>query len=738
MATSHPLIVEVDCPEPRPVVGRLCVGADGTSWDRTNSESTVFFDSVTNTAFLAPLPLTAAWASNWSGLYARTALASYSLITPGVYKQVQISGAGDYYVTQTTTTVEWVPTTASYGVNQPIYVSAYVPTWTDSSAIEVLRVQWGYGEVEQVEISFRANGTSIVYKNGEQKGIYDQTDTNRAAGRSVSSATSIGQRNIAICIIPFKRREMLVLTNFGTNFAHMFEDLDADDQAPTVLPAGPFAWKVQYGRPTVQIAPIFFEDEGKVYSRVIKLRYPPAATMSSGPQAFNDLVGMYSAASASGAIVDVVLPDGSPYTPDGIIDEVRLEVTLTALSSNTIVQGISAAMYFYDTLPVDTSNSPVDITTAISDLTLSVDETSRCTLKMSGRYSRLADAGVELAPITSDRPIRVEVGGIDIFRGSLTSPQVQYEQGDTSSGYDWSVLEFEGQDRLRDFELSHYQDAQLFDGILMQTVVEEIMYEAGYDNTYLNWQDTSGFTIPRSPDIARGYSTLVPQRGDTVQSMLSKVKTDYAANWITGWSPTLSGYLYQWSNPADISNTSTMTLYQSPEAAIAASVSADLVLQRTIRKMSAHYEAPEANQITVLGQDPRNGDLIYAYDSDSASQDPATAPVSRPDNWRGRPVAYLLAEPGITSQAAATQAVATLADRLMTGRYLVEWESDFLVRSSDDRPLWLRDAVTIMDPDGTTVKGIYRIIAIPSINFQIENGTVTYRSATYRGLYLGV
>ena len=77
-----------------------------------------------------------------------------------------------------------------------------------------------------------------------------------------------------------------------------------------------------------------------------------------------------------------------------------------------------------------------------------------------------------------------------------------------------------------------------------------------------------------------------------------------------------------------------------------------------------------------------------------------------------------------------------LKDRLMTGRILIEWESDFLVLSNDNRPLWVRDVVTIMQPDGVTIKGVYRIIAIPSLEFVVEAGVRQFRRAKYRGLYL--
>lgn len=179
-----------------------------------------------------------------------------------------------------------------------------------------------------------------------------------------------------------------------------------------------------------------------------------------------------------------------------------------------------------------------------------------------------------------------------------------------------------------------------------------------------------------------------------------------------------------------------MTLYQSVSAAAAAGVSAALQNKRVIRKMTSHYETPECNQITVIGQDPRNGDLIYSYNTDTASQTASTLPADRPYNWRGRPVPYILADPSITNADVAYQARVSLQDRLITGRILIEWESDFLVLSSNNRPLWVRDIVTIMNPDGVTVKGLYRIIAIPSIEFVVENGTVQFRKAVYRGLYL--
>ena len=741
MATNWPLLVEVDCPEPRPDKGRVCVGADGTSWDRQNS--TGWFDSVTMTAMPAPLPVTEGWSTNFAGLYARVPRSAYTLTTGSVWKQMEVNAAGDYYLTATTlgtANAEWVRTTASYGVNQGWYISAYVPNWVDASPLPILRVQWGYGGASTVELVFRANGSCIVYKDGVQKGVYDQSDTNKTPGRSVTSASAVGQRNIALMLIPFKRRELLVTSTFGANFSHLFEDV-LDSPGQTIVPSGSFAWKVPYGRPTVQIAPIAYETTGVFYSKPIQLRYAPPTGATFVGTVWSDVVG-----TSTGSItetVSVTTSAGGTYTPNGIIDTIRLKLEVTTPSPYTRTSGVAAAMATYTPAATATANAPVDITEYIDDLVLSVDETSRTTLRMSARRAALETAGVQQPQITGDRPIRVAISNsatptpayIDIFRGTLAPPQIQYEQADLSQNF--SKLQFEGQDRSRDFELYYFQDGLLYDGYTAENAIGDMMTLAGYPPaTYLLYTDVTGINISRSPDIARGYSSFVPQRGDTIASMLNKLKTDYAANFITGWAPTTTGYKYQWSNPYDLSFDSVMTLYQSVPAAAAAGVTAALQQKRVVRRMSAHYESPECNQITVIGQDPRNGDLLYSYNVDSASQTASTLPADRPPNWRGRPVPYILADPSITSASVAYQARLALQERLMAGRILIEWESDFLVINTSNRPLWVRDIVTIMQPDGVTVKGLYRIVAIPTIEFVVENGAVQFRKAVYRGHYL--
>ena len=77
---SRQVRVLIDVPEPRPVKGRLAVGADGSTWDYRPgiTASDVWIDPCTSTAMLAPLPVTDAWRTTFSGNYARYAYADFT------------------------------------------------------------------------------------------------------------------------------------------------------------------------------------------------------------------------------------------------------------------------------------------------------------------------------------------------------------------------------------------------------------------------------------------------------------------------------------------------------------------------------------------------------------------------------------------------------------------------------------------------------------------------------------
>jgi len=734
MANAWPLKIEVDCPEPRPQKGRLIVAADGTTWDLAKS-SNVWLEPSSLTLMLAPLPTTAAWRTTYAGNYARFQKTDYTLTTAASWKQMQIKASGDYYL-QSLNVTERATLTTAWSANQPAYISLYVPGLKDSDETVILKAGWGVGSAGSVEVWFAANGSAQVYKSGVLVGTYQRNDSNIAPQANAVYLTSVASDFITIMMIPCRRRELVVSTSTGLAFSHVFADLSAGI-SNTITPAASFSWLIPQGQASVQLAKLQFATSGYAVSPVKKLRYPPPTGATFQATFAYDAIGP----GASAGSYSVVKDDLTAYTPNGVITDVRAKVSLTS-STGSATLGFYEIDLVYDAAVGSTANDPTDITCNVERLSISVDDNGRATCSLTTRRKPITDAGVDQPQITSDRPIRIALSDgatptpayIDVFRGTLTPPEITYEENDTTR--DYSIFVYSGQDRSRDFDLAYIVESYPYDGINATNAIIDLLLIAGYDDSvtpYFGGNNPS-LDLPYSPNISKGQYAFAPDFFDTVGGTLDKIKNDYFANYITGWMPTTSGYLYMWIDPAVASTTPVMTLYQSIAAATTAGVTEVLRPKRVVRKMSSHYETPEATQVQVVGQDPATGLFITKSLIDSAAEIASTAPASRPYNWRGRPVPYQLRDPALTTQDAVDQACDLLYDRLTTGRILIEWESDFLVLSTNNRPLWLGDVVRIMEPDGTTTKGDYRIIGIPTIDFVTEQTSgFSVRKAVYRG-----
>ncbi len=737
MANIHPLLVEFDVPEPRPQFGRLMVAGDGTKMDITNS-SNVWQDPATLTTMLAPLPVTTAWQTTYSGSYARYQKTDYTLTTPAKWKQMQIKASGDYYL-QSLDVTERATLTTAFSANQAVYLSVYVPGLKDTDKSIILKAGWGVGSAGSVEVWFAANGTALVYKSGVLVGSYERGDSNIAP--AVGSSTSKSSRSdfISIMMIPARKRELIVATSNGTNFSHVFSDLSAAT-SNTIVPAAAFSWLVPTGQATVQLAKCNFETSGYVLTPVKTLRYAPPTGAAFGATFAGDNLGI----GATTFTASVVKSDGTAYTPNGIIKDVRGKVALTGAGTGSF--GLYAIDQIYDPDPGSTYDGTVDVTQYIKSLTLSVEDDGRATCEISAIAKQLVDAGVEQPDVTSDRPVRIALSDgaatptyQDFFRGTLQPPRIEYLDRDTS--YNWATYKYSGVDRSGDFELAWLVESFPYDGILALNAIIDLMLIAGYDANIYYAGDTPLQELPYTTNISKGQYSLAPDYGDTVGSYLEKIKQEYYATWITGWMPTATGYYYQWLDVDNASTASTMTLYQSIADATTAGVAEVLRPQRVIRSLNSYYEQPECTQVTVIGQDPNTGIWIPYTQIDSAAEDADTPPASRPRNWRGRPVPYQYRDPALNTLDAVTAACLMLYSRLTPGRTMIEFDATFLVYNVSNRPVWLGDVIKLIDTDGTSVLGNYRIIAIPSIEFVQENtpGSSTLfnvRKATYRAVYV--
>jgi hypothetical protein len=496
----------------------------------------------------------------------------------------------------------------------------------------------------------------------------------------------------------------------------------------------------------VQLAKCNFETSGYVLSQIKALRYPPPIGATFGHTYAQDSIGIGAVTSS----VTLVKADGTTYTPNGVIKDVRAKVTLTGAGTGTY--GLYSVEAVYDAPVGATYNGTVDVTQYIQSLSIAVDEDGKATCTIGAIAKSLIDAGVQKPNVTSDRPVRIALGDgpavypavvtyIDIFRGTLQPPKIEFLDRDTTAS--WATYVYTGTDRSGDFDLAWLVESYPYDGVQAGIAVLDLLKIAGYDDAIapVFIGDYPFQELPYTTNVSKGQYTLAPDYGDTVASFLDRIKQEYYATWITGWTPTASGYYYQWLDVAAASTASTMTLYQSISTATTAGVAEELRPQRVIRTLNSYNEEAECTQVTVIGQDPNTGIFIPYTQIDSAAEIAATAPASRPRNWRGRPVCYQYRDPALNTLDAVTAACLMLYTRLTTGRTMIEFDATFLVYNNSNRPVWLGDVIKLMDTDGVAVLGNYRIIAIPQIEFVQENtpGSSTLfnvRRASYRAVYV--
>lgn len=731
MSTTWPLTVEFDVAEPRIDADRIVVSAGGaadfTGWDQAIS-SGVWCDPITRTMMLAPLPVTAAWRTTTTGDYARLAKTDYTLTTSAKWVENHRNRSGNIYL-EANGVNEVVRTSATYGANQPMYLSVFVGGIKELGEAVILECGWGaYGGSSTVWLRFRANGSVTVFKGSTPVAVYD---TQYSVGPGTRGASkSQGGDAIPILLMPWRRRDLLIYLGTNDSVNHTFEDLDPTSTSNTITPSGIFWWYVPTGRASVQCAPVKFAETGTAYGPKVSMGYAPAIGRSVAFVSASDVVGISGAATPTASLV--LATALTAYSPDGTTKDVRIKVVFS--DDGTKTMGVYAVDAQFPTTATTTADAAVDVTERLTDLSISVSEEGRTQVRMGTRNAGgMEDDGVEQVSVLGERPFRVALGAVDIVRGTLSPPKLT-----PSEGLAYGIgdrLEWEGQDRGQEFEDYSFASAWAYDGVLLTDAVKDLVKAAGF-STSVMVISTDTYELPYTPGVSFGEWQLYPERGDTVAMWLDKLHSDFAATWYRGWVPTLDGYRYRFQNPDDLGAGPHVTLYMERDDAIAAGVSSALRASRIVRSATKWLHRSEANQIIVIGQDRRTRKLIVSRYNDTDSQSPSTAPADRPENWRGKTIRYQLVDPElITSQTAADRARDILRDRLTPVRRMIEFTSDVLVRDSDDRPIWTGDVVRIYELGRATYED-YRIRAIPSIDFIFEDlsgSAVSVRSATYRG-----
>jgi hypothetical protein len=696
MPHAHQVTIEADVPEPRAILGRLVALADGTTFS-TDASTNIYIDPVTRTSFLQPLPLTSAWLTTFTGSYARLVKADYTGLTSASWYDLDRRAAGDTYVQSAGSTSEVATTSTTWGVNQPMFLSLHVAGFQDLTNQTFLECGWGTpGAAGSVWLRFRADGSVTVYKATLPVGRYDWRGSGAlalAGGNATGQTTK--SRTIDILLLPCRWRSLLCIVG-GGGFEHVDETLAEwtnGASGPTITPAAKFFWRVpsDAGTACVQCAPARFATTGSLISPLISFRYAPPTASSFIHNVFGDPVG--TAATGLTYTGSLVNSSGVPITWDGSISAAYLNLNITGDGTNTY------GIYSHDAVLVptagSTANDPVDLSTLV-DIDFAARRNRPCELTVVSkrRASDLTAAGLDQAQITTDRPVRVKIGTIDIFRGTLSEPAIEIREADNGASTDASHIVWRGLDRLAELNYNTYQDALPFDNRTLRNAISTLFEDCGIPTGDLSLDD-DGFRLPFSPTCAAGEWIHVQQFGETRGQWLESLHGDYARTWDYYWAPTLTGYKFLWRDPSGLSTTPAMELFEGSNLARTYGIAGGLADYRTIKDVDVERIAPEANQIIVRGYDPRRRAPVRSIWNNAASQDPTTAPASRPSDWRGRVHSITFQSPRVTSQTVADRIRDLLSARVGVVRRVVRWRSDLLIRETDARPLWLGDVVRI-------------------------------------------
>lgn len=421
-----------------------------------------------------------------------------------------------------------------------------------------------------------------------------------------------------------------------------------------------------------------------------------------------------------------------------------------------------------------TSNSSVEIKSALESFSLSRNENGELTLNMSARKQLLEDLGVVKPDIISNRPIKVDllprfpalltglisfygteiiygqntlftselslgdtlylndgtpigivsyivddtelgllsnfIGGtleyveytniplydaITLFEGYLDSPEIEYIYGENYDKY--ALLTFSAIDKKQHLNTSYFSVAPNFDSIPLATAMTQSILLAGLSNNdynvatmYIDPTITT-YQVPVNRNNSNGQYNFVINLGDSSGGFIEKLRSDYAQNFTFyskgQWNPLelkQDGWLYStifklkdldyilaqapyvslYLNETSAENDGGIPIYES--------------YKRTIRKMSKTYETPEANRIIIVGLDKSDGSRIEYLKDDTASQNPETYPVNRPDNWLGDIYPFVMINDKLNSFTDVQQAGNQFFAKLSPGRELLEFECDLL------------------------------------------------------------
>lgn len=698
------LSLVLDTLQERLATDRLGTLVCGDDWG-TRFRQNVYIDPVTKTAMLLPAPRSAAWNTTGTGDYARYQLSDY-VLTSSKWVNDPILFASDYWLKgkdPSGNPGEGVRTVGNLPRNGGIYLAWYA---ANASQQDWIQMECGWSETPMVAesspVSLRiyASGTAQVWRYGVYQGDI-QISGSETAQQTANTFTDI-------IVMPYRRRELLVLSNRGGGGSILFEDLDPDAEDPEMIPELPFWWSVPSGLAKVQCAPLRFATGGYVTGIKSYFREAPRSGASETSLVACDENG----GTVNGYLVQPEAPD-TVFTPNGSDMVARVRIDMAGDGVHT--PNVYGCHIAYEGELVNTPNAATIMDDWVVKLSLECSDSpsdNRLSAELKNPQE-IIDAGVANFLTTSNRPfeLRIEPAeGVEdpkVFFTGRTEP-IHYRDAKDDTG---RRVVLDCRDHWKAFEHYIFSDPVPLDGLNVIEAFRFLLNTAGFSDSYLDLEAVD-FRLPDTSSPSKGDWNVLIEVGDSVADWLSRLHQDYMATWFMGWVPRADGFKFVLKSPEGLGSTPVYTLYCSYEEALLAlgGEEAEEDLRQRLPKLiyrqySDEVLEPEANDIWVTGWSPSTKRPIQAHKADYASQDPTTPVHLRPENWLGEVRKFGLFDATITSQAALERAANILFDRLTPYRVIAEFTCDFLIKA-DGAPVWRGDVVTL---DGL---GDYRIKSI--------------------------
>lgn len=671
------LTVLLDTAQTRVSKDRLSTLVTGEDWSRRFVDK-VYVEPVTLCAMLQPLCMTAAWSTTGTGDYRRYAVADYNL-TAAKWVDDPVTSVDNYIKGIDSGGVNNEVVTTK--VNQPSNGAMYL-SWFSANAgtddMVAIECGWGTPDTAPISLRFFAAGRVEVWRYGVFAADYTLN-----GNQNSSNPQQPANQFVSVTIHPFRRRELLIISNQGGGCVHLFDDIDQYAADPTITPNLPFWWSVPSGLAKVACAPCLYAKSGYICGVKTFFASAPKTGSTLEQTTYHD-------ANAGSASSKLVKPDdpNADFTPNSTDTVCRIRTDLTGNGVRT--PSVYAARCGYKTITAQTPSESVTLDPFLVKASLEVPDNAadlRWSIDLIAPEG-LATAGARSITRMSNRPVSFRMGSQVITNGITSAPKVKVGIDDKATH-----VSIEVRDKFKLLEHYLFTDPTPLDGMNIVDAFKLVFNAAGVPDDLLDLEATP-FSLPKSDAPSKGDFAVLINPGDTAAEWINRLHENYCATWLMGWRPTASGWKFVLKSPESLGSTSVYTLYETTAGAIGAGKARADVARFTYRSYDEELLEPEANDIWVTGRDLRTGRPLVGHKPDTESQDPTKPKAARPDNWLGEVRKYGLYDGSITSQAAVNRAVDILFNRLTPQRIVAEFTTDFMVKP-DGVPVWRGDVVTL-------------------------------------------